>query len=77
MEDAITGELCMWTVFAHPLDYPLGYVARMFVGARPTRTAIYGATLKEVRELLSLTYPGLYCVPRSPVDHPSVVETWL
>jgi hypothetical protein len=77
MQDAVTGELCIWTVFAHPLDYPLGYVARMFVGVRPTQTAIYGATLGEVRELLSLTYPGLYCLPRDPSDHPSVIETWL
>lgn len=77
MEDAITGELCMWTIFAHPLDYPLGYVARMFFGERPTATAIYGLTLDEVRGVLSRLYPGLYCMPRFAQDHPSVVETWL
>lgn len=77
MEDAVTGELCIWTVFAAPLDYPQGFVARMFVGTRPTSTAIYGDTLEEVREVLSHAYPGLYCILRSPHDHPSIVETWL
>ncbi|WP_273944932.1 hypothetical protein [Burkholderia pseudomallei] len=77
MEDAVTGELCTWAIFAHPRDYPLGYVARMFVGERPTATAIYGPTLNEVREVLSRLYPGLYRMPRFAQDHPSVVETWL
>lgn len=77
MIDVVTGELCMWTIFDNPLDAPGWFVARMFVGERPTHTALTFSTLEEAREMLLRLYPDLVCIERSPNDEPQIVETWL
>lgn len=77
MKDAVTGELCLWTIYEKPRDWPDKFVARMFVGDKPTATALHGETLDEVRGLILRLYPGLYCIPRNPRDDPAIVETWL
>lgn len=77
MIESADGQLCMWTVYAHPKDYPNGYVARLFRLDGPTHDAFFGDSLEEVRAFLDKCYPGLYCIPRSPNDEPQIVETWL
>jgi len=71
--------LCMWTVYAHPLDYPERFVARKFeVGAngpRPTTDIFLGDTLADVRGMMRML--GLTCLTRSPQDQPQIVETWI
>ncbi|ARL77584.1 hypothetical protein [Burkholderia pseudomallei] len=73
----IDGQLCSWTIYDHPLDYPDGFVARMFVGEKPTNAALYGRTLDAVRAVLAHMLPDLYCMPRHAGDEPHIVETWL
>lgn len=75
----IDGELCSWTIYDRPRDYPDGFVARMFVGAKPTNAAFYGRTLEEVRATLARALPGLglCCIPRYPNDEPHIVEVWI
>lgn len=80
---AFTGSvpvLSLWTIFDRPLDYPEHVVAREFVVLRghndpvATPTVIVGASIDEVRALLP---PDLMRLHRDPIDHPTVVETWL
>lgn len=72
----------MWTIYAHPADYPNGYIARKWVvagvgvQAEPVATldARHGPTLEAVRQGLP---PGLHRIGRSTEDDPSIVETWI
>jgi len=72
--------LYMWTIYDHPRDYPICFVARKWeIGPHgatmPTDHICFGATLEEVRSLLP---KGLICIRRDPVkDDPNIVETWL
>lgn len=77
MENAVTGELCTWTIFDSPDDAPGWFVLRMFRGETPATPALQFKTLEEAREILLRLYPNMVCLPRSPNDHPSVIETWL
>lgn len=77
IEDALSGQLCLWTIYEKPSDYPDLFVARMFVGDKPTALVLLGKTLDEVREALSRAHPGMCCMPRDPRDDPKIVETWL
>ena len=64
----------LWTVYAHPRDYPNGFVARLWNENQHTDTHVVAPTLSEVRALLP---PGLHRLPRSPSDDACIVETWL
>jgi len=65
--------LVNWVVFDHPRDQPDFFVARAFHYDLPTVVMLLGRTLEDVRSLIP---PGLTRMPRSPGDHPNVVETW-
>jgi hypothetical protein len=72
--------LTHWTIYAHPAEYPDGYVLRKWyigtglgVGPIPARAWC----LPDLEAAQDLLPPGLHCVPRSPNDDPSIVETWL
>lgn len=67
--------LSIWTIYDHPRDYPDGYVARRFELDRPTRDAIVGWSLRELRSLFADL--GLGRIARHPSDDPVIVETWL
>ena len=69
----------VWTVYAHPADYPGRYVVRRFAcgafGVLPDRHPwAVTETLTEAR--LSLP-EGLTAFPRAEDDEPSIVESWL
>jgi len=70
--------LRMWTIYDHPLDDPLHYVARMWfvsaAGAVPTDRVKRSPNLDVLREMLP---SGLMRMMRDPADHPSVVEVWM
>jgi hypothetical protein len=77
MIDAVTGELCIWVVYDSPSDYPGQFVARMFVLDKPTQTVLTEPTLGDLRALLLMLYPDLYCIPRQADDEPQIIEVWL
>lgn len=70
--------LSVWSVFDHPVDYPIGFIARQFLISgglvRSTLSSVQGSTLEQVRSKLP---PGLYRIDRDPGDDPKVVESWL
>ena len=67
------GVLSVWTVFAHPRDFPNSYVARRFECDAPTGDAV-GADLDALRHALERA--GLVCIMRAEEDDPAIVETW-
>jgi hypothetical protein len=67
-------ELCLWTIYRHPPDYPDHYVARKFILDGPTSFALFASTLDAIRAKLP---PGLYPIPRAPSDPEFIVETWM
>lgn len=76
----MTGHLDLWTVYDHPADHPLIWVARRSeVHGQGqiivTADLIKGLTLKEVRQ--QLIARGLVCMTRHPEDDAVIAEVWL
>lgn len=71
-------DLHVWTVYDHPHDYPNSFVARLFIvrgGADyATNQVIEAATLDELHAQLP---PGLYRMPRDPMDDEKIMEVWI
>jgi hypothetical protein len=72
--------LLMLTIYAHPADYPEGFVVRRWAAhdgqAEPAPCAHLCATLAEARTL-ARQLGGSIALPRAPSDAPCIVETWL
>jgi hypothetical protein len=70
--------LDIWTIYDHPLDYPDGYVVRLWhVGpdGMERSTEAYGrATLEEARAMVP---EGLYRMPAETADDKTILESWL
>lgn len=72
-------ELCGWTIYRDPIDYPGHFVVRQWwvedAGVIVHRTfAVVCHTIEEAREQVP---PGAICFPRDPDDDPVIVETWM
>lgn len=70
--------MAIWTIFDHPKDYPIGFIARKFTvsngKAVTTLETRQGGTLEHVRAQLP---PGLFNIGRSSGDDAKIVESWL
>lgn len=70
----------MWTVYAHPRDFPEQHVARLFrvrrSGIELTKQVVVSPELEDVRRVLRDDL-GLACLPRAMGDEAHIVETWL
>lgn len=77
-----TEGLCLMTIYAHPRDYPEGFVLRCWrvgggrVAPEPMPGAHLCGSLDEAREL-AVNMGGAGPIPRMPGDDPCIVETWL
>lgn len=74
----------LWTLYAHPRDYPDSYVVRQFVvlddgklWMNPARPIIEEKTLEAAREKLRQLLPNGIPIPRDTNDEPQIVETWI
>jgi hypothetical protein len=71
--------LYLYTVYDHPKDYPNHFVARRFEvsgdAAGATSDMQLFDSLEEVRKLFQSW--GLFCLGRSRMDEPQIVETWV
>ena len=64
-----------WGVFKNPIDYPDGYVARLFHGETPTETCVMSTDYQVIEgHMLEL---GLYRLNRMPDDQPQILEVWI
>lgn len=84
------GELRIWTIYDHPLDWPEFYVAREFAiglrddtgpvpvmrrDAEPTDNLMMARNLDELRA--TMRFHGLTVIPRDESDDAGIVESWL
>lgn len=74
----MSGELAIWTIYARPRDFPIGYVVRRWVVTNdgrnvPDREARLAISLDEARAFIPR---WLYRMPRQEGDDPHIVETW-
>jgi hypothetical protein len=71
------GKATSWTVYDHPRDHPVGFIARRFeIGssvAMPTEDVLTGE-LEHLREVFERA--GLVKIMRSEGDEPQIVESW-
>lgn len=69
----------LWTIYAHPRDYPEGYVAREWIvngqGSEYPGPARYRPDLEAARAAVPPQFD--HRLVRNPDDDPSVVETWI
>ena len=65
----------MWTIYDRPLDYPDGFIARLFLNDRPTDKVFKSKDIDNIR--LKLKMLGKVKIPRHRDDPPSVVEIWM
>lgn len=75
-------KLNLWTIFNKPADHRLGYVARRFELNKPTDDFKFCDHYEQARawvfENSEEKGNGVpMCLNREPLDHPSVVETWI
>lgn len=63
-----------WVVYDHPNDYPASFVARRWLGDKPTGKVLFASELNDLRTLLPA---GLCQIVRYPDDDPVIVESWL
>jgi len=68
-------QLPIWVVYDRPSDFPDCFVARLWMGEKPTDEMMMSADLGQMRRALECR--GKVRVDRSPDDHPRIVETWL
>lgn len=71
--------MSMWTIYDHPSDYPLCFVARRFEVASgmslPTADVLIAPTLGALRKILPPKFSA--CLHRDPHDDPAIVESWM
>jgi hypothetical protein len=69
-----TPPLQLWVIYENPADFPGRVVARRWLLDSPTKEYFVGDTVEEVAAMLPR---GLFKLPRSPIDDPCIVETWI
>lgn len=72
----MTEPLSIWTIYDHPADYPLDFVAREYHLDQATNNVLQCPTLELLREIMLVEF-GLTCIPRSPDDDPTIIESWV
>ena len=72
------GQLLIWTVYDHPLDYPEWFVARpqIILPKLPPAFPMHLMT-RDLEALRSALPDGLTRMDRLPDDDPCVIETWV
>jgi hypothetical protein len=72
------GELLVWTVYDHPTDHPLMFIARPHLTTpgqeKPLPFYLEATSLQTLRLALPA---GLTRIERFPADDPKITETWI
>lgn len=75
----MSGELAMWVVYDHPIDFPVSWIARRWLvtsnGPVATADMLAADRLETIRAVMQEN--GLIRMTRDPDDDAKVVETWL
>lgn len=73
--DSIPEDLGIWTIYENPKDFPGKFVARYFVGTKPTSAFLTADSIDPLREHMMRL--GLVHISRQPGDEPQIREIWL
>jgi hypothetical protein len=77
IHDELRERLPMWTLYERPLDYPAGWVARLFV----TLPEVYATTVcvrgPDRAAVEALVPRDMVFLARQPGDQPQIVGCWL
>lgn len=68
--------LPIWVVYDHPKDFPNNFVARLWVGERPTDTMMICPDLERLRDEINRRGATVKLM-RHADDDPKILETWL
>jgi hypothetical protein len=75
----VSGYFSIWTVYDHPTDLPLYYVARLSTITRGvievTENVVMSTELEKVQD--TMRDLGLTRLPRMDGDDPKILETWV
>lgn len=72
------GQLLIWTLYDHPLDYPEWFVARPHIILPKLPTAFPMHLMARDLETLRRALPnGLVRMERLADDDPCIIETWV
>lgn len=63
----------IWVIYDSPTDFPGKFVTRRFDLYSPSDEVYIEDSLDEIRKRIP---PGLYRLPRQPLDEEIIVETW-
>ena len=78
MTDTTTSLLTMWVITYNTSDYPGMYVVRPWTIEPGKLTPItIGTAVYTIDQARDVVPPGLYCFPRSLIDDPVIVESWM
>jgi len=72
------GQLSMWTIYAHPRDYPTQYVARRWVVGDGVSLATDDVAIADTLAAVRKKIPsGLYRMDRFDEDDLCIAEVWV
>lgn len=61
-------------VYNHPTDYPDNFVARLWIGNKPSRYVVLCNNIDELRQSIP---PWMQKLMPADQDDPVIIETWL
>ncbi len=64
-------------IYDRPLDFPDGYVARIFDSDKATNVILLNNNLSHIREEIKFNFPQMVRLPRAKNDVSCLVETWI
>ena len=75
-------QLCIWTIYKNPSDFPGKFVARRFEGDKPTNDHYANENVDTVRKWIhkdagNRGQGSPHRLERQPNDDPVILESWV
>lgn len=71
----MAADLPIWVIYDHPRDFPDKFVARLWLGEKPTEEVMISGNIRALR--MQLQREGFVRLERRYEDDAKIVETWL
>lgn len=71
----MTNNFEAWTIYDHPYDHPNHFVARKFIGEKPTEQLILTDNLPSLYTLIPPRFDVF--IPRSREDDPKIIGVYI
>jgi hypothetical protein len=78
LEAAQRGRTTVWTIYDHPSDHPVGFIARRFEVGRGVKTPTKDTLTGKIDDLrFALERAGFVKITHSKGDEAQIVESWI